>query len=166
MIRPFIISDAEDYILAILLNAVILPTGRFAAHEGISNKRKVTIKDAQDSFTYRIATVNDFDHSVEEIRTKHYNKGLTLQPFILVVGVSADQITDYFVYFDKCRQRHDSYLSCVDTCFKLFHVLCLEYPHASYGPWSFIQKYFFDIVTEFDKPLPSVSSLIAHLSTQ
>lgn len=146
-----------------MLNSVILPTGRFAIGDG-KNKRKVTINEAQESFTVRIATINDFDHSVAEIRTKQYNKGSTLQPFIIVVGISADQITDYFVYFDKCRQRHASYLSCIETCFKLFHVLCLEYSQASYGPWYFIQKYFFGIETVYDKPLSSVSALIAYLS--
>lgn len=51
-----------------------------------SNKRKVTIKDAQDSFTLRVPTINDFDHCLEELKSKHFNKGLTLQPLIVVVG--------------------------------------------------------------------------------
>lgn len=164
--QPIIINilDAEDYILATLLNSVILPTTRFSVGQGHS-KRKVTIKDAQESFTLRIPTINDFEHSLADLRAKHYNKGITLQPLIVVVGYSADQLSNYFVYFDKCLQNHDSYLSCLNSCFKIFHVLGLEYPQASYGPWYLIQKYFFEIETEHDKPLPSVSSLVAYLNS-
>lgn len=142
-----------------------MPTGRFANEKG-NKKRKATIKDAQESFTLRISSINDFDSGVAELKTRYFNQGLTLQPLIIVVGVSPSQITDYFVYFDNCRQRHDSYLSCVDACFKIFHVLNLQYPQASCGPWFFIQKYFFEIVTEFDNPSPNISSLIAFLNRQ
>lgn len=159
------ISDSADYIITILLNGVILSTSRFSDAESKSSKRKVTIRDAQESNTLRISALNDLERSIADLRSRYYSKGLTVQPFTVVVGQSADQITDYFVYFDNCLQRHTSYLSCVDTCFKVFHVLHLEYPLASYGPWLFIQKYFFYIETEFDKPSPTVSSLVAHLNS-
>uniref|UniRef100_A0A6P7H2X1 Uncharacterized protein LOC114346295 n=1 Tax=Diabrotica virgifera virgifera TaxID=50390 RepID=A0A6P7H2X1_DIAVI len=158
-------TNVEDYILATLLNSIILPTSRFSVEKG-SSKRKVTIQDAQESFTLRIPTINDFENKLTELRAKYYSKGTTLQPLIVVVGYSADQITNYFLYFDKYCQHHDSYLSCLDTCFKLFHVLSLEYPQAAYGPWYFIQKYIYEIETEYDRPLPSVSSLVAYLNLQ
>lgn len=151
--------------MAILLNSVILPTSRFSVEKG-GSKRKVTIKDAQESFTLRINTITDFEPRLEELRTKHFNKGIKLQPIIVVVGCSADQLTDYYVYFDKFCQKNESYLACLDTCFKIFHVLGLEYPQASYGPWYFLQRYIFEIETKYDKHLPSVSSLMAYLNSE
>lgn len=63
----------------------------------VSNRRKVTIQDAQNSFTLRITTINDFQNAVAELRNKYYNQGLTLQPLIVVVGASANHVTDFYV---------------------------------------------------------------------
>jgi len=89
---------------------------------------------------------------IERIIYKYYTSGLTLQPFVIVVGVSDDDIEEFFLYFNKNLVKCKSIL------------YALEYPKASYDPWLFIQKYFFEIDTRFDKKSSNITALIDHLN--
>ncbi|XP_070067915.1 uncharacterized protein [Drosophila takahashii] len=92
--------DSQDYLISILLCAVLPSTARFKNETGKLMKR-ATILDSQESFVLRLTTVNDYMVQIERIICKYYTSGLTLQPFVIVVGVSDDDIEEFFLYFDK-----------------------------------------------------------------
>lgn len=141
-----------------------MPTCRFKDNSG-SNKRKATIKDAQETFVLHLININNYEAKLEEITAKYYNSELTIQPFLICVGHTLNSVTDYYVHFDKILYKFDSFLHALDFCFKLFHVLHLEYPKACQGPWTFIQKYIYEISTDSDSTSSNISSLINFLSS-
>lgn len=155
----FCFVNSLDYIFTILLNAVILPTARFA-DKANKNKKKITIPDANESFVIHLTTINNYENIISKLTDKYYNIGLTIQPLLIVVGLSIFQLTDFYIYFDKTLLKFDSFLTSLDTCFKLIHTLSLEYPKGCSGPWLFIQKYFYEISTTSDYKSPSICSLL------
>lgn len=82
---------------------------------------------------------------------------------IVTVGKNLSEITEFYLYIDDKKLKFPTFLSCLDTCFKVFHVLNLEYSKYSYGVWLFIQLYFYDIKTKYDKNISNVSGLISYL---
>ncbi|XP_073842703.1 uncharacterized protein isoform X2 [Musca autumnalis] len=151
--------DAQDYIYAILLNSVLPSPARFKCGNG-KLRKKVTIADSQESFVLRLPTINDYKRQIDAVTEKYYNAGLTIQPFIIVEGLSDFNIKGFYVFFNHNLLKFQSFLECLDTCFKIFHALSLKYPNACQIPWIFIQKYFYEINTVFDIKSVNLTSLI------
>ncbi|XP_055906775.1 uncharacterized protein LOC129942008 [Eupeodes corollae] len=160
-----ILKDSEDFILAILLNSVLPASSRFKDRNG-SNKRKVSIADAQESFALRIPSIQSYQENISELVNKYYNIGLTIQPFILCVGQDDYNIHEYYVYLDKTLFKFDSFIEALDLCFKTFQVLSLKYPLACQSCWLFIQKYFFNIESKFDFKSSNITSLLNFFKNQ
>jgi len=86
-----------------------------------------------------------------------------LQPLIIIVGPSINEISNYFVIVNDTYYVLNSIVVAVDTCFKIFHALNLLYPVESLPVWSFIQKGFYKIKTAYDSEYVSVNSLLSDL---
>ncbi|XP_058976924.1 uncharacterized protein LOC105262100 isoform X2 [Musca domestica] len=154
--------DSEDYLITILLNSIFPSSARFKNKQG-KKTLKVTIVDSQDSFVLRLTTLNDYQRKIEETVNKYYSVGLTLQPFLILEGNEMD-VKGFYIYFDKNLIKLESFLQSLDVCFKIFHVLSLKYPIACEQSWLFIQKYFFEIETEFDFKSSNVTSVVNFLN--
>lgn len=126
----------------------------------VESKKKVTIADSQDSFVLRLTTINDYKLQIDAVITKYYNAGLTIQPFLIVEGLSETDIKGFYIYFNQNLLKFNSFIECLDTCFKIFQTLSLKYPDASQLPWMFIQKFFYEINTVYDLKSANVASLI------
>lgn len=154
----------SDIYTALLLHALLPPNiTHFNTEQGSSKKKitKSTIKDSQDSFLIRIASINNFNNSIDKQANNLKNKKLTLQP--LIVYNSGEK--EYYVYFDDIKYKFNSFLPALDCCFKLFYVLNLKYPECSKSVWIFIQKYLFGIdSTKSERICPNVLCLIRNLS--
>lgn len=163
---PFILfSDTLDFIYTILLNSVILPTARFS-DKGGKNLRKISIPDANESFVIHLTTINNYENVITEINDKYYNRDLTIQPFILVVGDSIYSIDKCYVYFNKTLLIFDTFLKSLDVCFKILQTLSLEYPKGCLGPWLFIQEHFYEIkINNNNINLSSIYSLLNYFKT-
>lgn len=146
------------------MNAVILPTARFL-EKSTQIKRKISIPDAIESFVIHLTTISDYQNIITGLREKYYNIGLTVQPFIIVVGINIFELNEFYVYFDNNLLKFDSFLTSLEVCFKLFQVLSLEYPKGCGGPWLFIQEYFYEILLKKDHKLPTICSLINFLKS-
>lgn len=155
-------TDTQDYIACTLLNAVLPPTTRFKSTSGKQNK-KLTILDAQESFALRILSINDYQRKIDELVNKYYSQGLTIQPLLIVEGASDEQLTGFYVYFDTCLYKFNTFLESFDICFKMFHVLSLNYPKACEPLWVFIQQYFFEINSAMDCKSSNLTSLLNFL---
>ncbi|XP_058974399.1 uncharacterized protein LOC101890023 isoform X2 [Musca domestica] len=155
-------KDSVNYMVIKLLNSVIKPTARFKSQDG-NVLKKFTISDAQESLTLHVTNLSDYEVKINGLKEKYYASSNTLQPIIIVVGASMLNINQFFIYFDSVLYSLNSYIECVDVTFKIFNVLNLSYPKASEGVWYFIQKFFYNITTPFDKSSPSIISLINYL---
>jgi len=85
----------------------------------------------------------------------------SIQPCILVVGSLLDP-KQLLVYFDDVKYKLFSVFKAVVICFKLFHVFNLEYPYESSNVWLFLQNYFYEINTKYDRSC----SLIKQISSE
>ncbi|XP_070855050.1 uncharacterized protein [Drosophila suzukii] len=151
--------DAQDYIYAILLVAILPSTTRFPSESGKRTK-KATILDAQESLVLCLPTLNDYQRQMEAVINKYYNAGQSLQPFIIVEGLTPDEIRGFYISFNKVLLKCGSIIECLDVCFKIFQVLGLQYPQACYNVWLFFQTFFYEITTEHDKKSVSLISLV------
>ncbi|KAM7350821.1 uncharacterized protein ACRADG_009264 isoform 2-T2 [Cochliomyia hominivorax] len=165
LINSWNISDkySLDYIYTILLNAIIIPTARFSDESG-KNSKKVSIPDANDSFVIHLLTIDNYEIILGQQKEKYYNKNLTIQPFLIVVGQSIYTLEEFYVYFNNILFKFDSFLKSLDVCFKIMNTLSLEYPKACQGPWLFIEEYFYEIKGKIVKPT-NVYSLLNYLKT-
>lgn len=120
--------------------------------------------DAEESFALRLTSINNYQQQIDEILTKYYSAKLTVQPFLLVEGLSDVDIKGFYVYFDKTLYKFDSYIESLDLCFKIFQVSNLKYPDACQLPWLFIQNFFFGINTSFDIKSANITCLLNFLS--
>ncbi|XP_055916553.1 uncharacterized protein LOC129949246 [Eupeodes corollae] len=154
--------NSFDYIFAVLLNSVILPTARFA-DKGSKLSRKISIPDANESFIVHLTTISDYKKTLSDLREKYFNKGLTVQPLLIVVGLTIYTLKEFYLYFDNTLLKFDSFLTSLDICFKLFQVLSLEYPRGCSGPWLFIQQHFYEIPLANCSKIPSICSLLNFL---
>ncbi|XP_030374107.1 uncharacterized protein LOC115634059 [Scaptodrosophila lebanonensis] len=154
--------DSSDYIITALLPSV-LPSNSWHSSKSKTSRTRVTLLDSQESLVLRLDTIGDYERKVNNLICKNYGNSNTLQPFIIVEGVNSNDIKSFFVYFDKTIYKLDSFIDCLDVCFKLFNTLNLHYPIASKFPWLFIQKYFYEIDTPYDVKSANLTALLSFM---
>lgn len=91
-----------------------------------------------------------------------YQLNLTVQTYIIVVGPTLAEISSFFVSVDKILYNVTSAFEAIDTCFKIFHVLNVEYPAASDHIWILIQRKLYTFTTKYDKN-PYILEIISAL---
>ncbi|XP_037822341.1 uncharacterized protein LOC119610973 isoform X1 [Lucilia sericata] len=162
-ITPTTSTDTQDFIYTILLNAVLPSGARFKNQNGKCVKR-VTIADSKESLVLRLTSINDYKQQIDAVISKYYSADLTIQPFIIVEGISDTHINSFYVYFNNNLLKFNTFIKCLDTCFKIFHILSLRYPKACLEPWLFIQTYFYNIERQFDVKTVNLTSLMSFLN--
>lgn len=90
----------------------------------------------------------------------------TLQPYMIFVQDSEFEniVRDFYVIINNHFFKLESALKALDVCFKSFFSLNLNYPTESTQVWYFIQKYFFEIETNFDKNYQNINNIIHDLN--
>lgn len=90
---------------------------------------------------------------------------LTVQPYIIIVGPTLHEISEYYVRIDKILYTVPSMLKAVDICFKAFHFLNAKYPPESEHLWLLIQRTLYNFTTKWDKIISYISEIIAVMQT-
>lgn len=106
-----------------------------------------------------------FKNSVPEMEDyiiSHQNENVPIQPFIIICGTTFKP-KEIIIFFDCIKYKMFSFISAIDICFKIFHIFNLEYPVESYTVWLFIQKYFYDINTKYDKACHTLGQILSDL---
>lgn len=80
----------------------------------------------------------------------------TVQPFIIIVGLSLREIESYYVVVDDILYKLDNILRAIDICFKIFMVLDAQYPIECEQIWLFFQLYIYKQPTKHDKVIKFV----------
>lgn len=94
-----------------------------------------------------------------------YQMNLTIQPYIIVVGPTLAEILTVFVSVDKVLYNVTSIFKAIDTCFKIFHVLNVEYPVAAHHIWVLIQRELYNFTTKYDKTPSYILEIISALKS-
>lgn len=99
---------------------------------------------------------------MDQFKTSLFKRGETLQPLIVAVGYNICDAT-FYVYYDEIKYKLPSFLTSLNTCFKIFQVLNLKYPRDCTEVWTFIQRYFYCIKLKEDQISPNILCLINDL---
>lgn len=102
--------------------------------------------------------------TVTRRREKLRTFGQTLQPFIVIVGPTINEISSYLVIVDNTYYRLNTIIAAVDCCFKVILSLNAEYPSESALIWCFIQKGFYNIITPWDKNFTIGNALLSDIN--
>lgn len=130
-----------------LLHSIFIPTTKKSTKDS-NGKRgfiKYTIRDSQNAFLVVTPTAVDI-----ELTLKKMADNGPIQPCLLVVGSLFDP-KQILVYFDNIKYKIFSAYKAFDICFKIFHVFNVEYPVESCDVWQFVQTFFYNIQTKYDK---------------
>lgn len=111
------------------------------------------------AFQFQLQSVQDMMKKTTERHQRCRELGVTQQPEIYIV----ENPRTYYVKSECITYKLPTLLKAVDTNFKLMTVLNLQYSGETHGIYSFIQRYFYDITTKYDKMSPSVLQLICSL---
>ena len=104
--------------------------------------------------------------SVLKSRRELYDDGLPSQPVVIVVKETGS-ITCIRVYIsEEIYYEVSNVLRAVDILFKLTMALSLEYDTRVKNLMTFIQIYFFQIKTVYDKISPCTATLITKLKAK
>lgn len=87
-----------------------------------------------------------------------------IQPCVLVIGSLMDP-KQILIYFDNIKYKMFSALKAYDMCFKIFHVFNVEYPIESNDVWLYIQTFFYNIKTKYDKSNVLIKQISVELNT-
>ncbi|XP_075167848.1 uncharacterized protein LOC142240014 [Haematobia irritans] len=154
-------KDTEDYIITILLNAIMIPMARY--RDAIGNRRKVSIVEACDLFAMRVNNLEELDQKREELAIKFGDINNEFTPLIVLVGDNNVNVHEIYVHFDVALYEMPDFIRAIDTCMKIFRVLNLPYPASNEYVWTFIQRHFYEIQMPDDIKCPSMNSLITAL---
>lgn len=89
--------------------------------------------------------------------------GLTLQPFLIVVGESYTSITETYIVIDNNKYKASSILQGIDFVFKAFHVLHAKYPAESEHIWLILERALYKIDTSQPITSPGVLMILKDL---
>ncbi|XP_071652598.1 uncharacterized protein [Temnothorax longispinosus] len=145
-------SDQSDESKAIAqlcaLSYMIPPRGRVRTKKG---HWKPSMTESEESIVVHVKTAADISGIRQERIDVMYQMSLTLQPYIIAVGPTLAEISSFFISVDKVLYNVTNAFTAIDTLFKIFHVLNIEYPAASHHIWVLIQRELYNFVTKYDK---------------
>lgn len=149
------------FLLFYYLNSVISPTHIIKCPG--KNSWRVSIKDAEDSFILFCTEQNDILRKIEIQKKKSLDYKITYQPSIVAVGENQLNIKDFFIYYDGTILKFNNFISCLDTCFKIFYVFDLEYPKQCQLIWTFVQTFIYKINVNHSEKYSSLMRFINNL---
>ncbi|XP_060868106.1 uncharacterized protein LOC132943234 isoform X2 [Metopolophium dirhodum] len=157
---PDLCENGKNLVIFYLMHSLFVPSSRKITRDDNGKKSviKYSIKDSQNTFIIEASTPLELEVIIEKLKKQENN----IQPCILVVGslLNPKQI---IVYFDDVKYKLFSVFKAIDICFKLFHVFNLEYPYESSNVWLFLQNYFYEINTKYDKSCSLVKQICSEL---
>lgn len=141
-----------------MLPSLVPPKGRTRLS---GNKHwKPSITECRDGLFLHARTPSDIDTVRKEKVNSMYVRGLTVQPYILLVGTSLTNITSTFVVINNHIYKTVSVSDAIDFCFKAYHVLDAKYAFECQHIWQLIQWSVYDINTKADLKIPFIQDLI------
>lgn len=121
---------------------------------------KSSISECKNSLIIHAKIHGDISHIQDEKVKRAQRLGLTVQPYIIVVGCTISEINGFYVCIDKTLYQVSTVLEAIDICFKIFHVFNVNYPSESEHIWYVIQVCLYKFTTKYDKQISYVMPVI------
>lgn len=110
--------------------------------------------------SFYLQGVENIQKAVENRAAFVKTKQIASRPYLLVEGPSLQNIKSYYIVAENTRYQFSSCMKAIDTLFKLYHVVNLEYPIQSQHILLLIQRNVYLIRTELDNVTPNIVDLI------
>lgn len=83
--------------------------------------------------------------ALEKRRLAYQDVNLPLTPIPIIVGALGDPTASCLVHYKGVEYQLPSPLAAIDLCFKMFHVLRLDFSPETLYAWLFVSKYVYQI---------------------
>ncbi|XP_016837924.1 uncharacterized protein LOC103317241 isoform X2 [Nasonia vitripennis] len=155
-------TDYDTLIQVKLLNSFVAPKATKISYKKSGKKSlwKPSKAEAEEGIIIHVKIPGDIENEVNKKRNKMSNMKLSLQPFIILVGVNLKRIDQFFVRVDTVTYELPSLAKAIDILFKLYIFFNISYPVECENLFYFIQWAVYDIITESDVKIPSVCTLV------
>ncbi|KAB0803155.1 hypothetical protein PPYR_00125 [Photinus pyralis] len=131
-----ITSDSRRAIQLYLLASLVPPKGRTKVKK---LHWKPSITEAREGVFVHVLTPGDIEQAKKQKINSMYSKGLTVQPYFIIIGPSLNNISQTLVIINQNTYQCNSILEALDFCFKSYIVLDAKYPFQSQHLWYLIQ---------------------------
>lgn len=155
-------DDSKIFLQLCMLPHIIPPKGRIRVKG--KNQWKPSISECKDSIVMHAVLSADTINIQERRKEAMRNVGMTVQPFIIAVGLTLSEIDSFYVCIDTVLYKVPSILKALEICFKSFHVFDAVYPPESEHLWLLLQRVLFKFSTKWDKMTPYIMEVISELS--
>ncbi|XP_039302876.1 uncharacterized protein LOC120357141 [Solenopsis invicta] len=155
-------NDAKVITQFLLLPHLIPPKGRIRLKQ---EHYKSSISECKNSIVLHAKVPGDISRIQDNKIKRAERLGLTIQPYIIVVGPNLIEINGFYVCIDKVLYQVSTALKAVDLCFKTFHVFDVNYPPESEHIWYIVQLCLYKISTKYDKQISYVMPIINAFKT-
>ncbi|KYQ49656.1 hypothetical protein ALC60_11270, partial [Trachymyrmex zeteki] len=89
-----------------------------------------------------------------------YKKGLTVQPYILIVGSNLNNVHSYYVIINNKNYQLSTLLDALKFCFQTYFALDLKYAPESQHLWYLFQRELFNITSDKDVKILFLNDLL------
>ncbi|XP_066600970.1 uncharacterized protein [Prorops nasuta] len=153
-------DDSKIAVQLSLLAYMIPPKGRICTRK---KHFKPSMAECEESIIVHVTIAGDVTRVREEKARAMQQLGLTVQPYIIVVGPSLKDIYTTFVCVDTILYTVPTVLKAIDICFKTFHTFDANYPSQSEHIWYLIQLELYKFTTRYDKKISYILEIISAL---
>lgn len=158
MINIFFIRDSKNAIRLFLLSSLVPP--RHRARTGKKTFWKTSVSEARDGLFLQVKIPGDIESSKLEKRNFMYKKGLTVQPYIIIVGPTLTNIHAFYVVIDDKNYETKTLLDALRFCFQLYFVLDIMYLSESQHLWYLLQWELFSVTSDKDINIPFLNDIV------
>lgn len=153
-----LLSDSKNALRLYLLPALVPMKGRTK----IINKKpwKPSVPETRDGIFLHVKTPADIEIVLTAKMDAMFEKGLTVQPYILFIGPSLGNITSSLVIINNIQYKCRSVIEAIEFCFKSYQVLDAKYPYEAQHVWYLIQWVIYNYKPKFDPKLPILNEFL------
>lgn len=142
-----------------LLNTTTIKQKKHKSESGCTWKPSKA--ETRDAFIRHVTSDAEIKQSVEQRLKTLKNKGVSPQPYVMVVGESLKDIKTFLVIVNaSALYQTTNILQAVDTCYKAIWSLNVEYGCDSYAIWYFLQRGLYKMTSKFDRGSTTAESLL------
>lgn len=132
------------------------------------NQWKPSKVEAAEGFIVYIKTTTELDQWIRGRNEKMKKMGLSVQPYIIIIGPSLKDIHTTYVIISDVKRSTSNYIRysaisvmhAVDACFKILLLLNAKYTPETVNTWYFVQKGLYRLHTKYDKTYTAVNAFM------
>lgn len=108
-----------------------------------------------------IISINNLKQWEDKLKADALAGKTTIQPRILVVGDSCDDLNEFYIIFNDITYKVESLLRAVDAVIKICFTFKLKYSQKSKYVWVFLQNYVYNIPSQ--EKIPKLETILSKL---